>query len=181
MEQPVIAAGWMRLRPFTGADVEWVHQVSLDPAVQHFVSVPVPYGREHAAFFVEQVAIAGWDSGVRAEFVAEDATDGARLGRVGFGLREAAVAMVGYWTDPRARNRGVATGAVRAACGWAFAALGVELIEWRCEVGNAASRRVAEKAGFLIEATLRKRLIHRGVRVDAWVGSLLRGEVMAGP
>jgi Acetyltransferase (GNAT) domain len=66
---------------------------------------------------------------------------------------------------------------VQAACRWAFTTLGTELIEWRCEVGNTASRQVAEKAGFLIEATLRKRLIHRGTRVDAWVGSILSTEL----
>ena len=43
-----------------------------------------------------------------------------------------------------------------------------------------ASRRVVEKAGFLIEATLRKRRILQTGRVDEWVGSLLRDEVVAG-
>jgi RimJ/RimL family protein N-acetyltransferase len=62
-----------------------------------------------------------------------------------------------------------------------FHSAGIELIEWRCEAGNIASRRVAEKAGFLIEATLRKRRVRHGVRVDEWVGSLLRDEVMANP
>ncbi|NYF42842.1 RimJ/RimL family protein N-acetyltransferase [Streptosporangium sandarakinum] len=38
------------------------------------------------------------------------------------------------------------------------------------------SRRVAEKAGFVVEATLRRRLLHRGMRVDVWVGSPLRDE-----
>ena len=65
---------------------------------------------------------------------------------------------------------------MRALCGWAFAALDLEIIEWRAQVGNSASRRVAERAGFLIEATLRRRQIHRGMRVDVWVGSLLAGE-----
>ncbi len=75
---------------------------------------------------------------------------------------------------PSARGRGVATAAVRALCQWAFAQpdLGLDLIEWRCEVGNVASSRVAEKAGFLMEGTLRARLHHRATRVDAWVGSL---------
>jgi hypothetical protein len=39
----------------------------------------------------------------------------------------------------------------------------------------------AEKAGFLIEATLRKRLIHRGIRVGAWVGSMLGTELTSMP
>lgn len=47
-------------------------------------------------------------------------------------------------------------------------------------VSNIASRRVAEKAGFLIEGTLRKRRVCHSVRVDEWVGSLLRDEAMAG-
>jgi len=177
----MIAAGWLTLRPFTTADVPWVYEVSLDPVLQHFVPVPSPYRLEDAASFVGQVAIAGWDSGRRAEFVAEDAATGTRLGRVGLGLGEDGAAEVGYWVDPRARDRGVATSAVRAVCHWAVMTAGIELIEWRCEAGNIASRRVAEKAGFLIEATLRKRRVRRGERVDEWVGSLLREEVTAPP
>jgi RimJ/RimL family protein N-acetyltransferase len=83
--------------------------------------------------------------------------------------------------DPRARGRDVATTAVRAVCQWGVTTAGFELIEWRCEAGNVASRRVAEKAGFRIEGTLRKRRVRDGVRVDEWVGSLLRDEVMTGP
>jgi RimJ/RimL family protein N-acetyltransferase len=182
MEAPTIGAGWLTLRPFTAADIGWVCDVSQDPALQRFVQVPVPYQLEHAAFFVHQIAMAGWDSGQRAEFLAEDSATGARLARIGLGLRQpGGAAMIGYWTDPRARNRGVATSAVRAVCHWAFTTLGIELIEWRCEVGNTASRRVAEKAGFLFEATLRKRLVHRGMRVDAWVGSVLPAELTSTP
>jgi RimJ/RimL family protein N-acetyltransferase len=45
-------------------------------------------------------------------------------------------------------------------------------------VGEASDggRAVAERAGFTIEGVLRARLTHRGQRVDAWVGSLLRAE-----
>jgi RimJ/RimL family protein N-acetyltransferase len=182
MERQPIPAAWLTLRPFTIADISWVYGVSLDPALQHWAlaQVPSPYRRQDAAFFVEQLAIAAWDSGQRAEFVAEDSATRERLGRVGLDLTAVAAgtAEIGYWVDARARNRGVATDAVRAVCRWAFTTLGLELIEWRCEVGNVASRRVAEKAGFLIEATLRKRLVHRGARVDAWVGSLLKDDTV---
>ena len=181
MDRQTIAAGWLRLRPFTPADIPWVYEVLLDPVVQRFMQVPSPYRLEDAVSHVEQGYIAGWDDGRQAEFVAEDAVTGIPLGRVGLRLGEPGAAEVGYWVDPRARNRGVATTAVRAACRWAVTTPGIELIEWRCEAGNIASRRVAEKSGFLIEATLRKRRVRRGVRVDEWVGSLLRPEVMAGP
>jgi RimJ/RimL family protein N-acetyltransferase len=176
MDRPVVRAGWLTLRPFTPADIPWVYQVSLDPALQHFVTVPTPYRLEHATYFVEQVAIAGWEGRQRAEFLATETATGSRLGRVGLRLDATGGAEIGYWVDPAARRRGVATEAVRAVCRWAFAVLDLEIIEWRTEVGNVASRAVAEKAGFVIEATLRKRQIHRGMRVDVWVGSLLRDE-----
>jgi RimJ/RimL family protein N-acetyltransferase len=179
MEQPTIPAGWLTLRPFTTEDIPWVCEVSRDAAVQQFVHVPTPYELEHAAFFVAQAAIAGWDSGQRVEFLAAESATGSRLGRVGMGLHGAGTGEIGYWVDPAARQRGVATHAVRTLCAWGFAALDLELIEWRTEVENIASRRVAEKAGFLIEATLRKRQIHRGIRVDVWAGSLLKDEVVS--
>ncbi|WP_427890837.1 GNAT family N-acetyltransferase [Kribbella sp. GL6] len=172
-----IPAGWLVLRPFTVADVEWVYDVSQDRALRQFVQLPSPYLMEHARHFVEYLAIELGERGERAEFVVEDAGTGERLGRVALGMRGDRTAEVGYWTAPAARGRGVAPLGVRAICGWAFAERGLELIEWRAEVGNVASRRVAEKAGFVLEGQLRKRLVHRGERVDAWIGSLLRDEL----
>jgi RimJ/RimL family protein N-acetyltransferase len=176
MDRSLIPAGWLTLRPFAPTDIPWVYQVSQDPVLQHYTQVPSPYRPEHAAFFVEQLAIAGLDSGQRAEFVAAETATGAALGRVGLGLQAEGAAEIGYWVGPSARGRGVATQAARAVCGWAFTTLGLEIIEWHAEVGNLASRRVAEKAGFLIEATLRRRHVRRGRRVDVWAGSLLNGE-----
>ncbi|MGX6605084.1 GNAT family N-acetyltransferase [Micromonosporaceae bacterium Da 78-11] len=177
MEQETITAGRLTLRPFVEDDIAWVYQVSLDPAVQKFVQIPLPYRLEHAAYFVREMAIAAWDSGQRAEFLVARTADGTRLGRVGLGLDGVGAAQIGYWMDPAARARGVATESARALCRWGFSTLGLELIEWRAEVGNLASRRVAEKAGFRVEATLRQRLVHRNGRVDAWIGSLLSSEL----
>ena len=187
MQQETITAGNIRLRPFAVADIPWVYEVSLDPRVQKFVQLPMPYRRADAEYFVREMAIAAWAGRQRAEFVVESAeevdADGEarRLGRVGLGLDGGGAAQIGYWMDPAARGRGVATAAVRALCAWGFASLGLGLIEWRAEVGNAASRRVAEKAGFRVEAVLRRRLVHRGGRVDAWIGSMLPGELPTRP
>jgi RimJ/RimL family protein N-acetyltransferase len=177
MEQETITTGDLVLRPFVVGDVPWVHDVSLDPAVQRFLQIPLPYRRADAEYFVREMAIAGWDRRQRAEFVVTSAGEGARLGRVGLGLDGNGAGQIGYWMDPAARGRGVATASVRALCRWAFERLGLGLVEWRAEVGNVASRRVAEKAGFRVEATLRQRLVHRGVRVDAWIGSMLPSEI----
>jgi RimJ/RimL family protein N-acetyltransferase len=149
-----------------------VYEVSQDPVLQQYVGVPSPYLMEHAQYFVEHLAI-GNDQ--RIEFVVEEA--GERLARVGLGLRGDGTAEVGFWTAPAVRGRGVAPAAVLAVCRSAFETQGLDLVEWSAEIGNEASRRVAEKAGFVMEGQLRKRLVHRGQRVDAWIGSLLKGEV----
>ena len=180
MLRETIPAGELSLRPFRPDDIPWVYAVSLDAAVQRFLQIPIPYAMSDADYFVREMAIAGWDRDQRAEFVVTNAAED-RLGRVGFGLDGSGAAQIGYWLDPAARGRGVATAAVRALCRWGFDRLGLGLIEWRAEVGNVASRRVAEKVGFRLEATLRQRLVHRGVRVDAWIGSLLPDELPTRP
>ena len=54
--------------------------------------------------------------------------------------------------------------------------VGATRIEWYAEVGNWASRRVAEKAGFAVEGVLRGGLPGRQGRVDAWVGARLHDD-----
>jgi RimJ/RimL family protein N-acetyltransferase len=170
----MITTDRLRLRPFTTDDIGWVFEVSQDAALRQFVQVPSPYLMEHARYFVEHIATELVATGERVEFVVEEGRE--RVARVGLGFRGDGTAEVGYWTAPGARGRGIAPEAVRALCRWAFASKDVELIEWRAEIGNEASRRVAQKAGFVMEGQLRKRLVHRGERVDVWVGSLLKGE-----
>lgn len=162
------------LRPFRPDDADWVLRISVDAQTARYVELPQPYELRHARYFVEEIAIGGTARGERAEFAVE--ADGEPVGRVGFGLGNGS-AEIGYWLDSSARGHGYATEAARAACAWLFGERRLEIIEWRAEVGNVASRRVAERVGFVVEATLRRRLFHRGVRVDAWVGSLLPSEL----
>ncbi|MFC5823149.1 GNAT family N-acetyltransferase [Nonomuraea insulae] len=170
-----IEAGWLTLRPFHVDDVPWVYEVSQDALIRHFNGLPEPYEMEHARFFVQEVAMANAD---RIEYVILDALSRERLGRVGLGLGRDGTGEIGYWAAPEARGKGVTTHAVKALCRWAFRSLDLELIQWRAEAGNEASRRVAEKAGFVFEGTLRRRLVRRGTRLDLWVGSLLEEELM---
>ena len=86
---------------------------------------------------------------------------------------------IGYWAVPGTRGRGYPAEAVREVCRWAFEDLGLAVIRWDALVGNEASWRVAERVGFTREGTARARLVHRGVRVDTWIGSLLRTELRA--
>ena len=83
-------------------------------------------------------------------------------------------AQIGYWTVAAARGRGIAARATDAVCSWAFPALALDRIELFHAVENAASGRVAAKAGFVLEGRLRRS--HRygdGARHDELLWSRL--------
>jgi len=165
------------MRPIGPDDVDAVYTECQDPDVQRWTTVPSPYLREHAEQFTGEIAPKSWASGAAAIFGVTDRHSGRLLASVGLHFdrgRDDGTAEIGYWAAAPARARGVTTEAVAAICSWGFTSCGLERIEWYAEVGNVASRRVAEKVGFTIEGTLRSYLRrHDGHRVDAWVGSLI--------
>ena len=68
-------------------------------------------------------------------------------------------AHIGYWVDRRFANRGYTTQAVEMLTAYGFNELGLHRIEINLRPENAASRRVAEKAGFIFEGD-RPRFLH---------------------
>jgi RimJ/RimL family protein N-acetyltransferase len=67
---------------------------------------------------------------------------------------ERAIIEIGYWLYPRARGRGIATRVARALAEHALA-LGVQRVAAYVNVGNVASERVLERAGFTREGAVR--------------------------
>jgi RimJ/RimL family protein N-acetyltransferase len=68
------------------------------------------------------------------------------------------VAEVGYGLRSGWRGRGLATRAVGLVADWAFSRAGIARLEIGAAVGNVASQRVAERAGFQREGIARMRL-----------------------
>ena len=62
---------------------------------------------------------------------------------------------IGYWCRTGFTGNGYITEAVKAITTLAFDALGARRVEIRCDPANLKSARVAERAGFTLEATLR--------------------------
>jgi RimJ/RimL family protein N-acetyltransferase len=87
-----------------------------------------------------------------------------------------AVATVGYLLGPWARGLGYASAGLRALCAFGFGTLGLRRIEWWASVGNHASRRVAERAGFRMEGVVRGKTVHRGEPGDSWTGARLASD-----
>jgi RimJ/RimL family protein N-acetyltransferase len=179
--EPVeISAGTLHLRPYAAGDADEVYRICQDAEIQRWTTVPSPYTPADAYEFVSTIVPRGWETGAEAIFAVCDAPSGEVLASVGLHLDRGgddAMGEIGYLCAAEARGRGVTTQAVAAVCRWGFDALGLGRIEWLAEVGNHGSRRVAEKVGFGMEGIQRARLLHRGVRRDAWVAGLLPGEV----
>jgi ribosomal-protein-alanine N-acetyltransferase len=82
-------------------------------------------------------------------FVVTERESGAFVARVGAMLTQATGRIEIAWsTMPRAWGRGYAAEAARAAIDFTFAASSLDTLDCYLRPDNAASRRVAEKAGF---------------------------------
>ncbi|GAA2718593.1 GNAT family N-acetyltransferase [Micromonospora olivasterospora] len=169
----------LRLRPMEERDLDAITETCRDLDTIAWTTVPVPYERAHAGGFKRDFAEAAWARGTGAYFTIADADD-RYVGSVDLRILAAdpAQGMVGFMTAPHARGRGYMPAATAALAAWGFTTLGLARVEWRALVGNTASRRVAEKAGFTLEGVARGALVDRdGGRVDAWVASLLPGDL----
>ena len=86
---------------------------------------------------------------------------------------------VGYFLDADLQGRGLMTRALRGLLAHAFTRLGFNRIELCHAIDNVASRRVAERAGFIYEGTLRQAERNQDGLVDMCVHSVLRQEWLA--
>jgi RimJ/RimL family protein N-acetyltransferase len=135
------------LRPVGEADVPAITQACLDPEIVHWLPhLPQPYGIDDARAFIAQTT-EGRALGRELTLAIADADD-ALLGMIGVRLTEDPPT-VGYWVAPAARGRGLATAATRALTAWTFATHAPARLALHAEPGNRASRRVAEKCGFV--------------------------------
>jgi RimJ/RimL family protein N-acetyltransferase len=154
MHPTVLDAGPVRLRPWRDDDVEAVWQAQQDPLIRLWAGGDRVSSRDDAAALLRRLT--GQEN--RASWAVTDAATGELSGSVTVHSIDEVRgnAEIGYWTAPSARGRGTAAVAVDAACRWVFATLAVDRIELCHGIGNHASGRVAEKAGFSREARLRR-------------------------
>ena len=145
-----------------------------DDGVLHFTRVPEPvppnFGRTWLARYEE-----GRLDGSREAFAIVDGTAAAFLGlalapRID---REERTAELGYVVAPAARGRGIATEALRLLTEWGFSELDVLRLELWIDVVNEASKRVAERCGYLREGVLRSVYFKQGMRRDFEIWSRL--------
>jgi RimJ/RimL family protein N-acetyltransferase len=149
---PSLTDGTVVLRAFTLEDVPAVTVACQDPEISRWtVSIPFPYGEEDARSWIATHP-ESWARGTAADFAVTAHDDGRLLGSLGF-LRldwTLATAGVGYWVAAPERRRGVATRALNLGAKWALATVGLDQLDLVTMIGNVASERVAERAGFSV-------------------------------
>jgi RimJ/RimL family protein N-acetyltransferase len=175
---PVLTDGVVTLRGHRRSDAPAVARQGQDPEMVRWTRVPVPYVPRDADDYLTSAA-AGWARGTGWAFAIE--VSGEYAGAIDLRPQGRGAAEVGYALGPWARGRGVMSRALRLAVSWGFDALGLDVVLWQAQVGNWSSRRVAWSVGFRVEGTVRGLLPHRDRRVDAWIGSLRRGDEQAPP
>jgi RimJ/RimL family protein N-acetyltransferase len=151
-----IEAGDLALRPWTEQDAEQVFEAFTDPLIARW-NPRLPLSDLDAARGWLASRATGWAGGDACSWKVVDAVTGELRGSTGLRhidpIDRAAVAS--YWTVAGARGRGVAPAALAAATHWAFTELGLHRVALAHVLANEASCRVATKAGFGLEATIR--------------------------
>ncbi|MBV2365487.1 GNAT family N-acetyltransferase [Streptomonospora nanhaiensis] len=172
----------LTLRAHTRDDIDPVHRAATDPELQRWLPLPRPgrpYTRADAEHWCLVAAPESRAAGDGQQWAIVETATGGYCGAVGLTrtMWRAATTEVGYWLSPAARGRGLATEAAVAVAHWALRDQRFQRVELKAATGNTASRRVAEKAGFVYEGTERNAMpLHRG-RTDLAVYSLIPADL----
>ena len=110
----------------------------------------------------------------RADGGEGDLVGGTGLHRIDWSLRRFEI---GYWRKTGCEGRGIITESTRAMARLAFDSLGARRVELRMDDNNERSWKVAERAGFTLEALLRFDAVNpRGEPRSTRVYARVRGE-----
>ncbi|HWE81179.1 MAG TPA: GNAT family N-acetyltransferase [Gaiellaceae bacterium] len=163
----------IRLEPFAEKHLGLqLDALIADPDTHRFTRVPVSPPPDFPQIWLGRYE-QGRRDGTREAFAICD-ENGEFLGltmapRIG---RESRTAELGYVLSPAARGRGIATEALRLTSEWAFGE-GMLRLELLISADNAASKRVAARAGYLFEGVMRFTHLKADLRGDTEIWSRL--------
>lgn len=81
---------------------------------------------------------------------------------------------LGYFLAEKHWGKGIATKAIKAATSYAFSDFDVIRVYAETFSDNPGSRKALEKAGFSLEATIRRNIIKNGIIKDSCIYSVLK-------
>ena len=166
----------MQLRLLAADDVDDVTELISDATTLRYTRVPEPPPEGFAQGWYERYEQGRESRSKEAFAVVGD--DGEFLGLALAPAidEEAAEAELGYIVAAHARGRGVASEALRLLTAWAFEQRGIRRAYLLIDVDNAASSKVAERAGYQLEGVMRSAYIKQGRRGDTQLWARLPGD-----
>jgi RimJ/RimL family protein N-acetyltransferase len=172
---PPILTGRLVIRPFRPGDAARVHSVIR--ARDRFLPPGAPGHPSGVSQWLSHGVHELHRSGQGVHLAME--AEGLVVGAISLfkTLWGAGTTEVGYGVHPLHRDRGYATEAVRGVARWVFETTAMRRIELRADLGNTASLRVAEKAGFVREGVLRAAELGEDGPRDIVVFGMLRTDL----
>jgi RimJ/RimL family protein N-acetyltransferase len=162
------------LSPPTTADIDTIVECCQHPSIGEWVTIPVPYHREHAERFLDEFVTRGWAAD-NPTWALRLCADGPVIGMIALGTADESAREIGFWLVPEYRERGLMSRAIALVCAFGFAEDGLALarIGWHAFAGNHASAAAVRRNGFRYEGLARLGSMQRGVRRDSWLAARL--------
>lgn len=176
---PQLQSPSLHLRPITSADLPAIHQLHSLPETDRYNALGIPKDVEATRAVVQTWLDALDQQPIQtytfAIFENQTAQFSGLFG-LNIGKEKYRNAELWYKLLPVHWGKGYATEAVRCVLGFCFGTLDLHRVEAGCAVGNVASIRVLEKAGFVVEGRRRKILPLKSGWSDGLVFGMLETE-----
>ena len=155
---PMIRSARLDLREYAPADAGLVHAVLASGGEPEALPPGAPSDPGAVAGWLAESAHRARQAGASVHLMMLDRAAGAIVGSIGLFHADWEVrsAEIGYGVRGSERGKGYATEALGAVARWALTEGGVQRAWLTANTDNVASVRVAEKAGFRREGTLRR-------------------------
>lgn len=177
MEQPVLGLpSGLELRPWRPSDADVLVAAGQEPAIRQWNRLLVETPGD-ARRRIERMH-ERWRAELSAMWAIARPGEEA-VGLIGWGDIDltGGSAEIVYWILPAARGGGVVVEATKRVSEWALNDLGLHRLRLCHSVANPASCRVADKAGFALEGTMRSALLHADGWHDEHLHALVRGDI----
>jgi RimJ/RimL family protein N-acetyltransferase len=174
---PTLHTARLRLRPFDDTDADELFALQSNAHVLRYWDSPPWTERARSKRFIADCGqMAEEGTGVR--LAVDRVSDGVFVGWCTLNQWNPVYrsASLGYCYGEAAWGHGYATEAAHALLQWAFDTLDLNRVQAEADTRNAASARVLEKLGFVLEGTLREDCVVNGDVSDSWVYGLIRRE-----
>jgi RimJ/RimL family protein N-acetyltransferase len=128
--------------------------------------MPHPYAESDAVSFIDRTLVQERPTNFFIE------VDGAAVGGIGLKLKddiERVGAELGYWLGEPFWGRGILSEAVPAFTQWALKEFDLIRLEAIVFEWNRPSARILEKAGYVLEGTMRRSAVKDSQVIDRWI------------